>query len=102
MRHLMAVFAFAVAAMAMGNDALRAQTSCIEGRVLSGNIAVQNARVKLIAPGVELVTFTNLQGFYRVCGNPGQYQIIAEWGAIRTGEPIFLQGVQQKDIQLHR
>lgn len=79
---------------------VQAQSDCIFGQVLSENVPVQNVRIKLIAPGKELVTFTNLQGFFRVCASSGSYQLIAEWGRNRIEEQIVLQGSQQKNLYL--
>lgn len=77
------------------------QSDCIAGIVYFGDVRVQNVRVKLVSPGQELITFTDLRGIYELCSEPGQYQLVADWQDKTATEPIELLGVKRQDIILH-
>ncbi|MFI5184160.1 MAG: hypothetical protein ACHQNV_07175 [Vicinamibacteria bacterium] len=90
MRMMSVSAGLAITLLLSPGGALAADRRCVQGTVYHGTARLDNVRVKLSSSRVEVATFTDANGAYRLCVEPGRYLLEIYWGRNVYSDPGFV------------
>jgi hypothetical protein len=90
-----------VVAGVLAPSAVFARPACLRGTIWNGTQKASTARVKLVSQASETMTTADGDGAYKLCVEPGTYQLRVYWGNDVREVPSFQVVKDDEGVDIH-